>query len=254
MWQRLERARTVLQIILASATICGAIAIGWKSAVPAWLTVLLVAASAVGGFLVGRRNARALASKFNVRPPEFIDAIAFKHAEAPTKHGWRITQDDVTVPRACRLTLQSDSEVGQYVRVDAEPGSRLEYPLQPSCFTSDVFHLQYKPERGSAFYVRCHACGKGPECHYWIQYQIGRDRPQPFPPSKGHEWTVYQQPSLVNEKWLTLHCDVAADFKATFGRDGLEFDHFSLFRVRGSLSISAIRLCSAQLSSQAAHG
>lgn len=148
--------------------------------------------------------------------------------------------------------MQRDSEVGQYVRVDAGFGARLEYPLRPGGFISVAFDLQYRPEARSAFYVRCKARGKGPEDYYWIQYQIGRDKPQPNGASGCHEWTVYRQPSAVNDGWLTLPCDVVSDFKTTFGRDGLEFDHFSLFRARGFLSISSIRLYSAQPSSQAA--
>ena len=242
MWQRLERVRTILQIVIAVAAICGAVSVWWRASVPAWLTVLLVATGMAGGFLLGRRSTRTLPSKLKARPPELIDTIAFKYADDPTNHGWRITQDDVHI-RTCRLTLQSDSEVGQFLRVEAEPGARLEYPLPPSDFTADRFQLQYKPDRGSAFYAMCNACGVGPDSHYWIQYQIGRDKPKRFSPG---EWVVYVQPSALHQKWLTLDCDVVGDFNATFGRDGLEFDHLSLFRLRGNLSISTIRLYSAQ--------
>ena len=208
--------------------------------------VILVGIGFILGFLLGLHLARAKSSKLDMPSPELIDTIAFKYSDDPTAHGWRITQDDPKAIQSCGVKLQSDSEVGQYVQIEAEKGVRFEYLLQPSAFAADRFELQYKPHRSSAFYVRCHACGKGSEDHYWIQYQMGRDKPQPFGASKGREWTVYKQPSVLNGNWLILQCDVVGDFNATFGRDGLEFDHFGLFRARGHLNISAIKVYSVQ--------
>lgn len=212
----------------------------YRPSVPGWLAVLFAACGVGVGLFLGNRGRPTEAADLRPRPAIAINRIVFNYQDEPTNHGWRVTHDAEPERASAHFELKHDPAVGRYTSIEATSGTRVDYDLAPADFIVDALELEYRPDSGSAFYVRLNAVGAvlKPE-HHWLQYRVGRTEPTRLNHS---EWIIPVQPSPMAERWLRLRCDLKKHFDLTFGQEGLKLDHISGFRIRGRMNIAAITL------------
>ncbi len=175
-------------------------------------------------------------------PPH--DELRFDYLpDSPLNHGWQVSYGE---PGAtARWNPAPDAPTPGSMLVEMDARCAIEHGLSPSAGLCDRVLCEIRFTATTMFFVELelasHDGKTKPGRRTWIKYILSTGEPFPTRDYEKFEWTVPIAGTPLPHGWRRLEMPVAADAIRTWGRDGWELRRLLCVRIRGNLSISAIR-------------
>ena len=168
-----------------------------------------------------------------------------------TKHGWKPGYQDQAEPEAGAYSSPNDVPVPGCLSIKTRLNYALDYRLPPTVCDGLRFDVQYsdttmvftqvglKSKDGSLFARR------------WIKYYVSSSGDSGMR-AEGNpdEYTLWWPASALPHGWVSFDKTLPEAVRRTWGSQGWTYESLDTFRIRGSLSISPIRLTSLRVKSR----
>jgi hypothetical protein len=141
-----------------------------------------------------------------------------------------------------KTTVASDASFPGSVVIDAPNGHAYDHHLSRNAKLSDqlIFAAKYTPTTMIFTEVQLSSKDGSQTVHKWIKYEPGNGSPHPTNGCEDYEYTYPIQGVPLQSEWRKFTISLPEVVAQTWGKHGLTFRGITVFRVRGSLSISPI--------------
>ncbi len=244
LWNFVERARTVLQIMTALVVVVPVMLAAWNliqqglaAIVPAWVVLLTSILGVPLGYLLGRRRNLPLSR----RGGALVQRIDFEYQDSPLKHGWQLggtDEKDITFEHT------SDGYWGNVLEIEAKGDYRLDYRVGSIAHLGTSVEYVTRFEGEAYVYALNEVRSKNglKTKDLWVCFSVGTQVPvrNDDRSESWFEWMVYLRPIRVEGGWLLFRIDLRDAVARSAGKEGWEFSRLKKIRLRGNQSLGYI--------------
>jgi hypothetical protein len=162
-----------------------------------------------------------------------------------TNHRWKPGYPDKREPEAAAYSSPRDAPVPGCLSIKTDVVYALDYQLPPTVCDRVRFDAQYSGTTMLFTGVLLTSKTGSPPGWKWIKYYIssGEIRAEPTPGSP-NEYTLWWPAAALPNGWVSFDLSLPQVVQHTWGTQGWAYESLKAIRIRGSLSISPIRLTS----------
>jgi len=161
--------------------------------------------------------------------------------DSPLQHGWVLAYEDPRDPVSFSAPLETFAEGGLSMSVNRKYA--IDLPIHKPDDLSDMLRFAVRYSESAMIFTQFEATsdnGKRKEL-LWIKYYLGSSAPS-FDDSYPNECTVWVKGRHLGGGWVWLELRLLDVVKQSWGRKGWVYGSLTKIRLRGSCSVSTIRL------------
>jgi len=171
-----------------------------------------------------------------------------------TKHGWKPGYQDQAEPEAGAYSSPNDAPVPGCLSIKTRLNFALDYRLPPMVCDGLRFDAQYSETTMIFTEVSLKSRDGSLFARRWIKYYVSSsgDNGMRAAVTEGspNEYTLWWPATALPNRWVSFDISLPEAVRHTWGNQGWAYEALNTFRIRGSLSISPIRLTSARVKSR----
>lgn len=182
--------------------------------------------------------------------PDLVTAeIRFDYLPDPlTKHGWKLAYG--VEPDAGTYGTPKDAPVFGSLSINTAIIYALDHHIPPMVCDGASFEAQYSDTTMLFSEVGLRSRDGSLFARRWIKYYVSSsgDKEMRSEVTAGYpnEFTLWWPATALPNRWVSLNISLPEAVRQTWGKQGWTYDSFLTFRIRGSVSISPIRITSSR--------
>ncbi|MGB6943362.1 MAG: nucleotide-binding protein [Bryobacteraceae bacterium] len=168
-----------------------------------------------------------------------------------TNHGWKPGYQDKAEPEAGAYSSSADAPQPGCLSIRTAIGYALDYRLPPLVCDGLRFDVQYSDSTMIFAQVGLRSADGSLFAKKWIKFCVGSIRAV-VTAGYPNEYTLWRPAAALPNGWVSFTIPLPEAVQQSWGNQGWTYECLEAIRIRGTLSISPIRLTSTRSGSQAA--
>jgi len=207
-----------------------------------WVTVGLAFAGGFVATLIGRRVDRRRSNSSAVE--HFVWRIGFDYLpDSPLTHGWEFVKEDGAISPQL-LPLLPGAPVSPGLQIVPAGWYGIEHSVSLDGKTCDTLSFAAKFSDLGRFYVFVEVTsmdGSTVVQRKWLRFRASNFAETPTSDRTGNEWGLSMTGRSLGQDWRAYDIALRENVRDAIGNQGLIYRQVLKVRLRGALSISAIR-------------